>query len=243
MTPGAGLAARAHPFTLFVVVAGAAALAFIVPAPAGPLALYALTAVLALITGNAGAVARAALVCLPLWVLLALLHGVGGSFDPRSLTVSREGLAAAAAQGARLGAVATASLVLFAAFDPSRFLDAVAERGWSFHAAYLVVATLQAAPRFRRRAAAILEAQRARGLRTGRGVAGRVRALVPLTAPLVLGMLTEADDRAMALEMRGLGARVARTPLAPPPRRAGDRIARWAIGALVVAGIAWRLLA
>jgi energy-coupling factor transporter transmembrane protein EcfT len=56
-------------------------------------------------------------------------------------------------------------------------------------------------------------------------------------------MLTEADDRAMALEMRGLGARVARTPLAPPPRRAGDRIARWAIGALVVAGIAWRLLA
>ncbi|HJP58017.1 MAG TPA: hypothetical protein VJ847_13430, partial [Gemmatimonadales bacterium] len=70
-----------------------------------------------------------------------------------------------------------------------------------------------------------------------------VRALVPLTAPLVLGMLTEADDRAMALEMRGLGARVARTPLAPPPRRAGDRIARWAIGALVVAGIAWRLLA
>ncbi len=243
MTRRAGLAARAHPFTLFAVVAGVAALAFLVPAPAGPIALYALVASLALVTGNARAAGRAALVCLPLWVLLALLHGVGGGFDPRSITVSRAGLAAAAAQGARLGAVATASLVLFAAFDPSRFLDAVAARGWSFHAAYLVVATLQAAPRFRRRAAAILEAQRARGLRAGGGIAGRVRSLLPLTAPLVLGMLTEADERAMALEIRGLGARVPRTALDPPPDRAGDRIARWTTGGLVAAGIAWRVLA
>ena len=141
------------------------------------------------------------------------------------LTLARAGWETALAQGARLGAVATASLALFASFDPSRFLDAVAARGCgSFHAAYLIVATLQAAPRFRQRAAGILEAQRARGLRFSGGPIRRVRALLPLTGPLVLGMLSETDDRAMALETRGLDARVARTPLDPPVDRLGDQV-------------------
>lgn len=239
-----GLARRAHPFTLFAVVAGVALLAFLLPPPAGPVALYGTVVLLAVLAGAGRAAVRAALICLPLWLLLLLLlavFGGGARVALGPLGVSRGGLAAALAQGARLGAVATASLALFAAFDPSRFLDAVAARGWSFHAAYLVVATLQAAPRFRQRAAGILEAQRARGLRFGGGPVRRLRGLVPLTTPLVLGMLSEADDRAMALETRGLDARGARTPLDPPPDRPADRIARWSVAVLVLAALAWRL--
>jgi len=239
-----GIAGQAHPFTLFSVVAGVAALAFLLPAPTGPVLLYVTVVALAILTGAGASVARAALICLPLWVLLILLLAVGGDGARSAIgpvTVSRTGLEAALAQGARLGAVATASFVLFASFDPSRFLDAVAARGWSFHAAYLVVATLQAAPRFRQRAAAILEAQRARGLRFGGGPARRVRALLPLTAPLVLGMLSETDDRAMALETRGLDARASRTPLDPPMDRAADRVVRWSVAACVAAAALWRL--
>jgi energy-coupling factor transport system permease protein len=234
-----------HPFTGFTVVAGTAMLAFILPAPAGPIALYGAVILLAVGVGAGRSVVRAALVCLPLWILLILLLAVFGN-GPRlaigPLTVVRTGLEAALAQGARLGAVATASLALFASFDPSRFLDAVAARGWSFHAAYLIVATLQAAPRFRQRAAGILEAQRARGLRFGGGPVRRLRALLPLTAPLVLGMLSETDDRAMALETRGLDARVARTPLNAPADRAADRVTRWVVAALVMAAVVWRLV-
>jgi energy-coupling factor transport system permease protein len=191
--------------------------------------------VLAVATGVGRSAVRALIVCLPLWFLLFLLlalFGHGDRADLGPISVSRAGLEAAVAQGARLGAVATASLALFACFDPSRFLDAVAARGWSFHAAYLLVATLQAAPRFRHRAAMILEAQRARGL----------RGLAPLTTPLVLGMLSEVDDRAMALETRGLDARVARTPLDPPPDRVPDRLIRLGLPVLVLAALAWRLL-
>lgn len=237
--------ARAHPFTLFTVVAGTALLAFILPAPAGPVMLYACVIVLAVATGAGRSAARAMVVCLPLWTLLLLLLALWGD-GPRltlgPLTLARPGVEAALAQGARLGAVATASLALLASFDPSRFLDAVAARGWSFHGAYLIVATLQAAPRFRQRAAGILEAQRARGLRFGGGPASRLRALLPLTAPLVLGMLSETDDRAMALETRALDARCARTPLNPPADHAADRVTRWAVVALVVAAIVWRVI-
>ncbi len=235
----------AHPFTGFTVVGGTAMLAFLLPAPVGPVALYAAVIVLVVATGMARSALRAALLCLPLWILLLLLLAVWGD-GPRvaigPLTLARAGFETALAQGARLGAVATASLALFASFDPSRFLDAVAARGWSFHAAYLIVATLQAAPRFRQRAAGILEAQRARGLRFGGGPIRRLRALVPLTAPLVLGMLSETDDRAMALATRGLDARVARTPLNPPADRLVDRVTRWTVVALVVAAAAWRLV-
>ena len=237
--------ARAHPFTIFTVVAGTALLAFILPAPAGPVILYAVVLVLAVAAGAGRSAVRAAVVCLPLWTLLLLLLAVWGD-GPRlalgPITLARAGFEAALAQGARLGAVATASLALFASFDPSRFLDAVAARGWSFHAAYLIVATLQAAPRFRQRAAGILEAQRARGLRFGGGPTTRLRALLPLTAPLVLGMLSETDDRAMALETRALDARGARTPLNPPTDHTADRVVRWGVVGLVVAATAWRVI-
>ena len=222
---------KLHPFTPFVLVLAIALLAFLLPAPLGPLALYAVVIVAALSLRMPRTVVAAALVSAPLWAFLLLLHVVlpGG-----------EGPGAAAAQGARLGAVATASLMLLQSFNPSRFLDAASAHGATLGAAYLVVSTLEAAPRLRRQAAAILEAQRARGLRVASSPVGRLRALVPLTLPLVLGTLSEVDERAMALEVRGFGEGGARTPLDPPRVAPLDRVARWSALLGVAAAAVWR---
>jgi energy-coupling factor transporter transmembrane protein EcfT len=56
-------------------------------------------------------------------------------------------------------------------------------------------------------------------------------------------MLSETDDRAMALETRGLDARASRTPLDPPMDRAADRVVRWSVAACVAAAALWRLRA
>lgn len=222
---------KLHPYTPFVLVLATAILAFLLPAPIGPLALYGIVILAAVALRMPRTIAVAALVTAPLWAFLLLLHVVlpGG-----------DGPAAASAQGARLGAVATASLMLLRSFRPSRFLDAASARGATLGAAYLIVATLDAAPRLRRQAASILEAQRARGLRTGGSPVGRLRALVPLTLPLVLGTLSEVDDRAMALEVRGFGGGEARTPLDPPVAAWRDHALCWGAVASVLAAALWR---
>jgi energy-coupling factor transport system permease protein len=228
----APLVARAHPFTPLVLAAAIVVLAFALPAPRGPMALYAATAALVALAGAPRALITGAIVCLPLWFFLFILHVAlrGG-----------DGLDAALAQGARLGAIATASAALLRSFRPSRFLDAMAVRGLSFHAAYLIVATLQSLPRLRARAHAIQEAQRARGLRLRGAPLGRLRALVPLTLPLMLGSLAEVDDRAMALETRGVAAR-RRTPLAPPSWSGWDVLACSAAAAALLLALGWRVV-
>lgn len=231
-----GLAARAHPLTVITLALASAAAAFILPGPRAPAVFYA--AVLAGCIGSGAGRAgwQAALVVGPLWFFLFLLHGVLGpepGLTVAGLRLSREGLETALVQGSRLGAAATATLAALQAVQPARLLDAVVERGWSFHAAYLLVATLDAGPRFARKAGAILAAQRTRGLRLRGGPLRRISAVVPLTMPLILGALAEVDERAAALDMRGADLAVARTPLHPPRDSATDR----ALRALAILGV------
>src|SRR2546428_463559 len=109
------------------------------------------------------------------------------------------------------------------------------------------------APSARRdgKAAAPLHAPRDRGgasgarvdsAGTGRGGRGnRLRALRALALPLVLSALHDVDERALALETRGMVSGARRTPLAPPPDGAVERAARWALLVACVAGLIWRL--
>lgn len=246
MTPAAGaLAARAHPFTPLVLALAVAVLAVTLPGPAPTGTLYAATIVLAIVGGVERAALRALVPLAPLWFFLFLLHGVLGG-GPRmeflGVPLSRDGLTLALSQAGRLGAIATASFAVYAAFSPTRFVDAVAERRWPFSVAYLVVATLLALPRFRARATAILEAQRSRGLRLAGPPLQRLRALGPVTFPLLLGALAEVEERGFALETRCAGGAVRRTPLAPPPEHPLDRVVRWAAALGALGGVTWRVL-
>jgi energy-coupling factor transport system permease protein len=239
------LARRADPFTPGAVALALMALAIIAPAPEGTLAVYACTCLLALLTGASRGVWLGVVVSAPLWLLLFLMHGVLGEgariAAPWGGTLSQPGLAWALAQGSRLGAIVTASLAFASVFDPHRFLQAAIARGWPFGAAFLIVATLDAADRFADQARRLREAQRTRGLRVHGSLLVRIRAIPALVFPLLLASITEADDRALAIDTRGLALRGRRTPIDPPPDRAADRLIRWAAMLSVVAALLWRI--
>lgn len=234
-----------HPFTALALAGAVTALAVLLPAPAGPAALFLLVVVAVGAAGPRPTFRDALPILAPIWCFLLVLHGLLGEGSPvpaLGLTWRSDGLRTALAQGSRLGAIIVASAALLRSFRPSAFLDAVAARGGSLRAALLLVATLDAIPRLRQRAGAILAAQRLRGLRPGGGPVRRLRALVPLGVPLLLGALAEVDDRTIAYAARGMDGTSRRTPLEPPPVAARDRL----LGALAVVTVlgaaAWRLL-
>ncbi|MDH3291461.1 MAG: energy-coupling factor transporter transmembrane protein EcfT [Gemmatimonadota bacterium] len=230
--PGTGVLHRAHPFTVLALAGTVAVLAFTLSAPLGPMLLTAGLVAIAVAARVSRTLLTALAFAAPFWVFLVLIHVVFGDSPDRAVTV-----------GSQISAVLVVFLMTLAAVHPGRLVDALLERGVPFHVAYLLVATLQSVPELQRRASAILDAQRCRGLRVRGSVWGRVRSVVPLAVPLVLGALGEVDDRALALEARGAASGLRRTPLDPPHDRLAERVTRWALLGSVLGTIAWRIVA
>jgi energy-coupling factor transport system permease protein len=89
------------------------------------------------------------------------------------------------------------------------------------------------------RAGVIGESQRARGLDTEGSLRARLRGLIPIVAPLILGSLTDVEERSLALESRAFSRPGRRHLLWTMPDSSPERVLRWALVlVLVLAGIA-----
>jgi energy-coupling factor transport system permease protein len=158
------------------------------------------------------------------------------------ITATAEGLAFAIETLVRLMAI-TGALALFYLTTPIGSLVVDLERrGVSPRIAFVVSSTVRTVPAIVERAGQIAEAQRARGLDTEGSPWRRVRGLLPLAAPVVLGSIGEVEERTMALEARGFSRPGRRSLLWAPRDRGWERVARWlmvlTIPALIVAGFA-----
>jgi energy-coupling factor transport system permease protein len=235
-----------HPFTAGAILLTAIALALLLITPESTAALLAATCVIAAVTGTGRGVKLGLAATAPIWVLLFIVQGVFAEGPrvaaPWGGTLSHEGLIRMVSQGTRLSTIAVASLAWATWFSPHRFLQAAIARRWPFGAAFLVVATLDAADRLRDQARCLREAQRTRGIRVAGSVTVRARAFPALVFPLLLSVLTEADDRALALETRGLTISGPRTSTDPPPDRWSERCLRWLLLLGVLTLATWRVL-
>ena len=216
-----------HPFTLIAIAAALPALAWSLP---GTVATAAVAVAIALLiipgTGSTPKVLWAALLTsAPLWFFLFILQGPGG----------------AVVTGLRLTTMIASSFWLVAVLPPPRLVEAMVARRWPVSLAFLLSATLSAVPALRARAARLVEAQRSRGLRTRGGPRIRLAALRAVAMPLVLSALHEVDERALALETRGLTPGVHRTSLAPPSDSVSQQVARWGVVLACVAALVWRV--
>ncbi len=218
-----------HPFSLLTLAVALPALAWILPAPWGGTAALGCALALLLTPGatpGLGVARTAIFTALPFWFFLYLLHGVGGMVPT----------------GLRLSTMIASFVWLVAILPPARLVEAMVAAGWPVSAAFLFSATLQAVPALRERAQRLVDAQRCRGLATRGGPLVRLAALRALALPLVLSALHEVDERALALETRGLTAGARRTPLAPPADHWSERVFRWTL-VLGCAGLAvWRVV-
>lgn len=170
-----------------------------------------------------------------IWPFALSLTLIQGFFAPGEhillqlgpLSLKLEGLQLAADYTARILVWLSAVILLMLITRPDQLMLALTERGLPRQIGYIILTALQIIPRFQQRAETILDSQRARGLETEGNLVKRLRALVPLVAPLILSSILELDERAIALEARGFTRAGPRTSLTTLEDTAPQSAVRW----------------
>ena len=235
--PGPSAVHRLNPLTKATLATVTAIAAVVIGGLLGPAILVAVAVIgPALIAGVVGQLARLTLLLsLPI-ALSALLINVfffpGGTtvlFSIGPITATAEGLAFALEILARILAISGAVTLFYLTTRPSDLVIDLERRGVSPRIGFVANASVQTVPAMVERAAQITAAQRARGLDTEGSMWRRIRGIVPIVGPVILGSIAEVEERAMALEARGFGRPGRRTLLWAPPDSGAQSVARWAL--------------
>lgn len=145
------------------------------------------------------------------------------------ITATAEGLAFALEILARILAISGAITLFYLTTRPADLVVDLERRGISPRVAFVANASVQTVPAMVERAGQITAAQRARGLDTEGSVWRRVRGVIPIVGPVILGSIAEVEERTMALEARGFTRPGRRTLLWAPSDSAAQALARWAL--------------
>jgi energy-coupling factor transport system permease protein len=222
---------RRHPLTKILGVALVLLAAFLLP----PIVLPVMAVGLVLIAWSAGLLRPTIRAMRIPALLLASIVVVNALFFPGAtdrlltlgpLSVTREGLTFGLVSAGRIVVAFLAMVTFLFTTLADDLLEALVSRGASHRLAFVVLSAVQMVPRMQERAGSILEAQQARGLAVGGSFVQRIRALVPLIGPVMLGSLVDVRERTFALEARGFGARPGRTAYRVVPDPPLDRVIR-----------------
>jgi energy-coupling factor transport system permease protein len=230
---------RRNPITKLLALGLLLLATFLLP-PAGLPVLLAMIALTGWSAGELRAMIRALRIPAVLFVSIIVVnalffpgaHDVIVQLGPAAVT--GEGVEFGVVSAGRLLVVFLASVLFLFTTLADDILEALVARGVSHRLAFVVLSVVQMVPRMQDRATAILEAQQARGLPLSGSLLSRLRALVPLVGPVMLGSLIDVRERTFALEARGFGTRPGRTAyrvLVDPP------IDRWLRLAILLTAI------
>jgi energy-coupling factor transport system permease protein len=180
-----------------------------------------------------------ALLALPLAISAALVNLFffpgGGTvlIEIGPITATLEGAVFALEIVLRVLVIAGALTLFYLTTRTSDLVIDLERRGVSSRVAFIARSAVTTVPAMVDRASAITDAQRARGLDTQGSIVRRIRGIVPMVGPTIMGAINEVEERTLALEARGFTRPGRRTLLWTPTDSARQRLARW----LVVASI------
>lgn len=188
----------------------------------------------------------AALVSAPLAISALLVNffftpnGATVLFEIGPITATAEGLRVALETVVRIGAISGALILFYLTVPLGSLVVDLERRGVSPNATFVISSAVRTVPAILARTSEVTDAQRARGLDTEGSLWRRLRGLVPVVGPVLLGSIAEVEERSLALEARAVARRGARTLLWWPADTGAERIARWLMALSVPATIAAR---
>ena len=238
---------RLNPLTKAVIATVGSVGAFAAGGYVGPIAIDVIMVLLAVRAGVMGQLARVSLLLsLPIAISVVLVSvftraGTTVLFVIGPFDATVEGVDFAAQTLVRLFAISLSIGLFVMTTDPRAFVFDLERRGVSPRIAFVAVATIEAVPALVERAGVIGESQRARGLDTEGSVRARIRGVLPLVGPVIIGALTDVEERSLALESRAFSRPGRRHLLWAMSDTPSQRWLRWGLLALLVAIAAARL--
>ncbi|HEX6656304.1 MAG TPA: energy-coupling factor transporter transmembrane component T [Candidatus Limnocylindria bacterium] len=241
--PGPSPIHRLNPLTKLVLAAVSTVLAIALGGLLGPAIIVAAFVIVpALVAGILPRLLRTALIlslpiAISVLVVNLLFYPAGREvlFQVGPIRATAEGLGFALETLARIGAISGAITLFYLTTPPAELVLDLERRGVPARLGFVAIASVQTVPAMVERASAITAAQRARGLDTEGSAWKRVRGVVPLAGPVLLGSIAEIEERTMSLEARGFTRPGKRTLLWSPPDSGSQRVARWGLVAMVPA--------
>lgn len=216
-----------HPLTKFCWALGLAVAVYLVDIPSAIVGILVVALVTPLTTAQPAPIYRTLrTIFVPIALSIFIIQGIlfpgdaVGSWHVFGITINYGALQIASLLLARIMTMGSGLLCVILTTPPATLTHALAERGMPRSIEYILLMALQIIPDMQARANAILEAQQSRGL-VIKSVTSRIRALLPLIGPLVVGALVDVEERAMALELRAFAAPN------PPTRLHALRDSRW----------------
>jgi energy-coupling factor transport system permease protein len=158
------------------------------------------------------------------------------------VTATAEGLSFAIEILCRIAAISGAVTLFYLTTKPSELVLDLERRGIPARLAFVANASVQTVPAMGERAAAIIAAQRARGLDTEGSVWRRIRGVLPIVGPVMLGSIAEVEERSMTLEARAFTHPGHRSLLWAPADSSRQRAIRWLLLAAFVVVVAVHVL-
>ena len=232
---------RLNPLTKAVIATVGSIGAFAAGGYVGPIAIDLVMIVLAVRAGVLGQLVRVSLLLtLPIAISVVLVSvftraGTTVLFTIGPFDATAEGVDFAAQTLVRLFAISLSIGLFVMTTDPRAFVFDLERRGVSPRVAFVAVATIEAVPALVERAGVIGESQRARGLDTEGSIRARIRGVLPLVGPVIIGALTDVEERSLALESRAFSRPGKRHLLWAMADTAWERGLRWALLALLMA--------
>jgi energy-coupling factor transport system permease protein len=190
---------------------------------------------LAAVAGGLGSLVRASLfLTLPIGISVVLVSvftraGTTVLFQIGPFDATVEGVDFAGQTLVRLFAISLSIGLFVLTTQPRAFVFDLERRGVPPRFAFVAVATIEAIPTLLERANVIGESQRARGLDTEGSFRARIRGVLPLIGPVIIGSLTDVEERSLALESRAFSRPGRRHLLWSMPDTTWERVLRWAL--------------
>lgn len=132
--------------------------------------------------------------------------------------------------------------VLTLTTKPSDMVENFIRRGFSPRFGYVFISVFQIIPQMMETMNRITDAQRSRGMETEGNLWVRMKAFIPLIAPVIMSSLINTRERALALEVRGFNAKNKKTFLNEERKTGADIYIQMGLILLIFIAFIWRII-